>query len=161
MTDFVARLFGRAEPAVSTASSADAAAMAALHSASFHRGWSDAEFEQLLLDRNVVIDRATSGRNLAGFIISRIAGDEAEILSIAVASSWRGKGIAARLLNVNMRRLAGLGTRAIFLEVGDDNIPARRLYRRAGFNEVARREGYYRDRGGNTSTALVLRRDLA
>jgi ribosomal-protein-alanine N-acetyltransferase len=50
--------------------------------------------------------------------------------------------------------------RAVFLEVGDDNVPALRLYRRAGFREVGRREGYYRDQAGKASTALVLRRDL-
>ena len=107
-----------------------------------------------------VAHRATVGRSLAGFILSRIADQEAEILSIAVASSWRGKGLAKRLLDLHLRRLAGLGMRAVFLEVGDDNVPARRLYQRAGFREVGRREGYYRDQAGTASTALVLRRDL-
>jgi ribosomal-protein-alanine N-acetyltransferase len=59
-----------------------------------------------------------------------------------------------------MRRLAGLGVRAIFLEVDEDNIPARRLYERAGFREVGRRKGYYQHESGNSATALVLRRDL-
>ncbi|MGA8359428.1 MAG: ribosomal-protein-alanine N-acetyltransferase RimI, partial [Xanthobacteraceae bacterium] len=36
------------------------------------------------------------------------------------------------------------------------NAPARRLYRRAGFREVGRRQGYYE----GSATALVLRRDL-
>jgi ribosomal-protein-alanine N-acetyltransferase len=160
MIEVVTRLFGRAEPVLSQAGPRDARAMAALHGASFHRGWSDGEFERLLSDRNVVVHRATVGRNLAGFILSRIAGAEAEILSIAVASSRRSKGLAKRLLDLNLRRLAGLGTRAVFLEVGDDNVPARRLYQRAGFREVGRREGYYRDHTGKASTALVLRRDL-
>jgi ribosomal-protein-alanine N-acetyltransferase len=44
----------------------------------------------------------------------------------------------------------------VFLEVGEQNTPACRLYRRAGFHEVGRRQGYYD--GG--ATALVLRRDL-
>jgi [ribosomal protein S18]-alanine N-acetyltransferase len=52
--------------------------------------------------------------------------------------------------------LAGLGARTVFLEVGEQNTPACRLYRRAGFREVGRRQGYY-DSG---ATALVLRRDL-
>jgi ribosomal-protein-alanine N-acetyltransferase len=49
----------------------------------------------------------------------------------------------------------------VFLEVDEDNEPARRLYRRAGFREVGRRPGYYPQAGGNAATALVLRRDLA
>jgi ribosomal-protein-alanine N-acetyltransferase len=153
------RLFGRAEPALSPASVRDAHALASLHAASFHRGWSDGELEALLIDRNVVAHRATVGRSLAGFIVSRVAADEAEILSIAVAASRRGKGLARQLLDLNLRRLAGLGARTVFLEVDEANEPARRLYQRAGFREVGRREGYYP--AGKGSTALILRRDLA
>ena len=101
-----------------------------------------------------------SGRTLAGFILSRLAGDEAEILSVAVASARRGRGIARALLNLHLRRLAGLGARAVFLEVDEDNTPARRLYQRAGFREVGRRPGYYRQGRDKPATALVLRRDL-
>ena len=79
------KLFARAEPALSTASPRDAASLAALHAASFNRGWSEHEFEQLLTDRNVVADRAKSGRGNVAFILSRRAADEAEILSVAVA----------------------------------------------------------------------------
>jgi len=92
--------------------------------------------------------------------MSRIAAGEAEILSVAVASAQRGKGLARQLLTLHLRRLAGLGARVVFLEVDEANTSARRLYRRAGFQEVGRREGYYAGRDGNQSTALVLRRDL-
>jgi ribosomal-protein-alanine N-acetyltransferase len=160
MTGFWARWFARRAPALSEASPRDAAAIATLHAASFHRGWSDGEIEHLLLDRHVVAHRATAGRGLAGFILSRLVQDEAEILSVAVAASWRGRGLARQLLDLHLRRLAGLGARTVFLEVGEDNAPARRLYRRAGFREVGRREGYYQDRGGPGTAALVLRRDL-
>jgi ribosomal-protein-alanine N-acetyltransferase len=47
----------------------------------------------------------------------------------------------------------------VFLEVGEDNQPARRLYDRAGFRQVGRRQAYYQDRLGR-GTALVLRCDL-
>jgi ribosomal-protein-alanine N-acetyltransferase len=158
MIALVTRLFARSEPALSQAQQSDAAAMAALHGASFHRGWSDGEFEHLLLDRNIVAHRATAGRNVVGFIVSRLVVDEAEILSIAVAPSRRGKGLARQLLDLNLRRLAGLGARAVFLEVEEGNAPARRLYQRAGFRQVGRREGYYSAAQG--AAALVLRRDL-
>jgi len=161
MIELVTRLFTRTEPVHSEASPRDAAAIAALHAASFRHGWSDGEFERLLGERNVVAHRTTIGGTLQGFILSRIAGDEAEILSVAVAPARRGRGLASALLNLHMRRLAGLGVRMLFLEVDEDNEPARRLYLRAGFHEVGRRPGYYPqpDRGG--ATALVLRRDLA
>ncbi len=153
---WLARLFARAEPTLSPAGSRDAASLAALHAASFSRGWSETEFEQLLTDRGVITDRATSGRRNVGFIVSRRAADEAEILSVAVARTWQGRGLARRLLDLHLRRLAGLQLHAVFLEVDEDNAPARGLYARAGFREVGRRPGYYS--GGKS--ALVLRRDL-
>ena len=160
MMAWLERLFGRAEAALSTGGPRDAASLAALHAASFNRGWSEHEFEQLLTDRNVIADSAKSGHANVGFILSRRAADEAEILSVAVARAWRGRGFARRLLDLHLRRLAGLGLRAVFLEVDADNTPARRLYARAGFCEVGRRPGYYVQQGRAATGALVLRRDL-
>ena len=157
MMGIVSRLFAR-EPALSDASPRDARALAALHGASFHRGWSDGEFEHLLFDRNIVAHRAMAGRSLIGFIVSRVVFEEAEILSVAVAASRRGSGLARQLLDINLRRLAGLGARSVFLEVDEGNVPALRLYRRAGFREVGRRKAYDPAAGG--SAALILRRDL-
>jgi ribosomal-protein-alanine N-acetyltransferase len=100
-----------------------------------------------------------AGSSLAGFILSRLVLDEAEILSIAVAPTQRGRGLARQLLDINLRRLAALGARSVFLEVEEGNVSARRLYHRAGFHDIARREAYYPASRG--SAALVLRRDLA
>jgi len=160
MRQMLVRLFGRGEPTLSEATVRDAAAIAVLHGASFRRGWSDVEIEQLLTGRNTITHRAMVGRSLRGFILSRLAAGEAEILSVAVTQSQRGRGLARSLLNLHLRRLAGLGVKAVFLEVDEDNEPARRLYRRAGFNEVGRRPGYYQKNNGQAATALVLRRDL-
>ena len=154
------RLLGRGEAALSDAGPRDAAAIARLHGASFQRGWSDGEFERLLLERNTLAHRAMIGRTLAGFILSRLAGGEAEILSVAVVSARRRRGLARALLNLHLGRLAGMGARAVFLEVDEDNTAARRLYHRAGFEEVGRRPGYYPHGSSTAATALVLRRDL-
>jgi ribosomal-protein-alanine N-acetyltransferase len=150
--------FSRRQPVVSEARSTDAGAFAVLHAASFHRAWSESEFAVLLAERNVVAHRASVGRSAVGFILSRIVAGEAEILSAAVAAVRRGKGIGRQLLDLHLRRLAGLGVHAVFLEVAEDNWPARALYRRAGFRDVGRREGYYDD--GKGVAALILRRDL-
>jgi len=160
MISFVANLFTRAEPTFSEARPSDAAPLAALHATSFHRGWSEDEFERLLLDRGVVTHRAMIGRRLVGFIMSRLVEGEAEILSVAVAAARRNRGLARQLLNLHMRRLAALGTRTIFLEVDESNVPARRLYQRAGFIAVGQRRGYYADQSGKAASALVLRCEL-
>lgn len=160
MMNMVTRFFARSEPVVSEAGPRDAAAIAAVHAVSFQRGWSEDEFERLLTDRSVIAHRATNGRTLAGFILSRMAAGEAEILSVAVAPARRGKGLARALLNHHLRRLAGLGNHAVFLEVAKDNAPALNLYRRSGFKEVGQRPGYYQHDKNGAVAALVLRRDL-
>ena len=160
MKRLFARLFGGGEPVLTEASSRDAAAIAALHAQSFQRGWSEDECEQLLLDRAVLTHRAQINGKLTGFIMSRVAADEAEILSVAVARACRGRGLARQVLSLHMRRLAGLGVSTIFLEVGETNDPAAKLYARAGFHEVSRRPNYYPGSSGSPITALVLRRDL-
>ncbi len=157
MIGFLSRLFKRSEPVFTDARPRDATAIAAIHAASFQRGWGEEEIYGLLIEKSVVAHRATRSGKLIGFILSRLAAGEAEILSVAIAPSWRGRKLARPLLDLHLRRLAGLGTRAVFLEVGEDNAPATRLYRRAGFREVGKRQGYYE--GG--ATALVMRRDLS
>ncbi len=156
MMGFLSRLLSRGDPAFAEARPADAATIAAIHGVSFQRGWDEGEIHRLLIESNVVAHRATRGRRLIGFILSRRAGGEAEILSVAIAPAWRGRALSRPLLDLHLRRLAGLGTRSVFLEVGKDNAPARALYKRAGFHEVGQRQGYYS--GG--MAASVLRRDL-
>jgi ribosomal-protein-alanine N-acetyltransferase len=160
MIGFLSRLFSRGAPVFAEARPQDAAAIAAIHGASFQRGWGEDEIYRLLAEKNVVAHRATIGRarncRVIGFILSRLAAGEAEILSVAIAPAWRGRKLARPLLDLHLRRLAGLGARTVFLEVSERNMPATRLYRRAGFRDVGKRERYYE--GG--ATALVMRRDI-
>lgn len=156
---WLGRILGRSTFPVLPAGTGDAERFAALHAAAFRRGWSVEEFERLLIERNVVADRAMAGTRLAGFVISRLAADQAEILSVAVADRHRGRGLARKLLDVHLGRLAGYGVSSVFLEVDEGNVPARRLYAGLRFSQVGRRESYYVDAGGS-GTALVLRRDL-
>jgi ribosomal-protein-alanine N-acetyltransferase len=154
-------LFARSDITMADATSRDSAAIAALHAASFHRGWSAEEVDQLLIDRRrVTAHRALAGGKLVGFIMTRLIDHEAEILSVAVAANAQGRGIAGKLLALHLRRLVALGARAVFLEVDAQNKPALRLYDRAGFREVSRRPNYYAGEGGKKLDALVLRRDL-
>jgi ribosomal-protein-alanine N-acetyltransferase len=161
MSGIFSSIFARREAVLSDASVRDAVPIAALHAMSFRRGWSDEEVEQMLIDRAVTAHRAMLGRTFAGFIMSRSAADEAEILSVAVARQAQGRGLARQLLTLHLRRLAGMGSRAVFLEVDEHNAPAIKLYARAGFREVARRPNYYPLPDGATAAALVLRRDMA
>jgi len=154
----------RLRPSAIRALRVDAAeACAIIHRASFAHPWSASEFASLLAAPTTLASAAldpVSGR-LRGFVLSRIAADEAEILTVAVDSALRGHGIGRDLLREHIPRAALSGARAIFLEVDPDNAAAVALYRHFGFRDVGRREGYYRRPEGAPKAAIVMRRDLA
>jgi ribosomal-protein-alanine N-acetyltransferase len=147
--------------AVEPATARDAPRLAQLHAASFAHGWGESEFEAMLSERNTLIHRLRLGRKIIGFAVSRIGADEAEILSVAVDPSHRGRGLSRTLLMTHLGHLAGRGVRTIFLEVEENNQPARRLYDRGGFVVVGRRERYYKQPSGEQLNALLMRRDLS
>jgi len=161
MMAWLSELWGGGTAAIEPATLRDAPALANLHGASFHRGWGEGEFERMLVERNTLVHRLRMGSKTIGFAVSRMAADEAEILSIAVASSHRGRGLSRDLLLTHLGHLAGRGVRKVFLEVEENNQPARRLYQWAGFGIVGRRERYYREANGEQLNALLMRRDLS
>ena len=161
MIGWLAALFKPATVTIEPATMRDAARLSQLHRASFHRGWGEGEFESLMAERNTLTQRLMLGRTQIGFIISRLAADEAEILSVAIASAQRGRGYSRDLLANHLGHLAGRGIRRVFLEVEENNQPAVRLYQRAGFATVGRREQYYRDANGAKLNALIMQRDLS
>ncbi|MGA2055266.1 MAG: ribosomal protein S18-alanine N-acetyltransferase [Bradyrhizobium sp.] len=161
MISWLSGLWGDEQAVVEPAGPRDTAALAQIHSASFHRGWGEDEFERLLSERNTLVHRLRMRRKIIGFSVSRMAADEAEILSIAVAGTHRGRGLSNTLLLTHLGHLAGRGIRTVFLEVEENNKPARRLYQRAGFSVVGRRERYYQQGGGEALNALLMRRDLS
>jgi len=130
---------------------------AALHKASFASPWSILEFERLLTSSGVIADGAGAPGDISAFVLSRLAVDEAEILTIAVDPAARRSGLATALLAYHLSRLSQAGVARLFLEVDEANRPALALYRRYGFTEVGRRVGYYARPDGSRATALVLR----
>jgi len=161
MMTWLSELWHGGKAIVEPATLRDAPRLAQLHAASFHRGWGEGEFESMLTERNTLVHRLRLGRKTVGFAVSRMAADEAEILSIAIDTGYRGRGLSRDLLLTHLGHLAGHAVRRIFLEVEEDNQPARRLYERAGFTVVGRRERYYQQADGEQMNALLMRRDLS
>ena len=157
---WLSELISTGTPVIEPATIRDAPRLAQLHGTSFHRGWGESEFERMLAERNTLVQRLRLGRKIIGFAVSRMGADEAEILSIAIDAGHRGKGYSRNLLLTHLGHLAGYGVRSIFLEVEENNQPARRLYQWAGFTVVGRRERYYRQ-DGEQLNALLMRRDLS
>ncbi len=87
-----------------------------------------------------------------GFVLARVAADEAEILTLAVAPESRRAGLASLLVRTAWSRAVSAGAARLLLEVAEDNTSARALYARIGFEQVGRRRGYY----GAGADALVL-----
>ena len=153
-------LFPRAtKPSFGTLAPEDAARCAALHGEAFALGWSELEFERLLAAGTSFSDAARDGKDQVGFVLSRAAADEAEVLTMVFASRWRGRALGRALLERHIQRLAQHRLRTLFLEVNEDNAAARALYVRAGFVEIGRRPAYYAAPGGR-SDALMMRRSI-
>jgi ribosomal-protein-alanine N-acetyltransferase len=161
MIAWLSDLWSGGAVAIEPATLRDAPRLAQLHGASFHRGWGEGEFEQMLSERNTLVDRLRQGRTTIGFAVSRMAADEAELLSIAVDARHRGRSLSRNLLLTHLGHLAGRGVRTVFLEVEENNQPARRLYDRAGFSVAGRRERYYKQASGEQLNAVLMRRDLS
>ncbi|HWY59056.1 MAG TPA: ribosomal protein S18-alanine N-acetyltransferase [Terriglobales bacterium] len=82
---------------------------------------------------------------LQGFIAGRMMDKEWEIENIAVAVSARRRGFGTHLLREFLELARDRGADAIFLEVRESNLAARRLYEKWAFKQSGRRELYYRE----------------
>lgn len=133
---------------------ADAAPLAALHALSFAKSWDEPSIAALLASPGTF-----AFHHADGFVLARVAGEEAEILTLAVAPGKRGQGLGRALLRAAIARAQDQGARTVFLEVGADNPSALALYAGLGFAKVGIRKGYYASLSG-TADALVLRLPL-
>jgi len=145
------------------ATPAHAAAMALIHAAAFlpaERWGPDAMALQLSLPGAygfICLLPLPKGEGAGGFILARVAADEAEVLTLAVTPSSQSRGLGRRLLQAALDHARTHGAASMFLEVSPANVPALALYARAGFAPVGRRPRYYPG-GGD---ALVLRRAIS
>jgi [ribosomal protein S18]-alanine N-acetyltransferase len=130
---------------IRAARAADASAMAAIHAACFAKSWDAAEIGQFLgVPGCLSLVASTSPAQAPqGFLIVRSAGDEAELLTLAVELACRRLGLASALLAAATGALRGTGSKQLFLEVDEGNSAARGLYQSLGAVVVGRRPRYY------------------
>ncbi|MFT3688752.1 GNAT family N-acetyltransferase [Paenirhodobacter sp.] len=114
--------------------------LAALHARCFTtpRPWSEGEFRDLLAAPFTFLLTAPQG-----FLLGRVIAGEAELLTLAVAPEARRRGTGRALLAGFAETARARGADSAFLEVAEDNAPARALYAAAGWREAGRRRGYY------------------
>lgn len=134
----------------------DTATLAGIHAQAFETPWDEPALDSLLGQAGVHLLARPDG-----FILIRVVADEAEVLTLAVRPSARGRGLGTILVEgaVDLARAAGAGR--LFLEVAEDNRPARALYGRLGFEAAGRRRGYYTRSDGTAQDALILSLSLS
>jgi ribosomal-protein-alanine N-acetyltransferase len=91
----------------------------------------------------------------AGFIMTQISLETAEILTFTVLPSQRGKGYGAVLLKTAMQHAFNKGATRILLEVAPDRKAALGLYRSAGFERTGVRKNYYAGPEGKRDAFLM------
>lgn len=98
------------------------------------------------------------GGRVIGYGVMMLALDEAHLLNLSIAAEVQRHGYGRMLLEHFTRIARHYGSKSIYLEVRPSNLPARALYRSAGFDEVGLRRGYYPAHTGRED-ALVMERE--
>lgn len=109
----------------------------------------------LVIDENGELLDERDGRAPAGFVMTRGAADEEELLLIAVSPRYRQRGLGERLISLLIEDAHTRGAERIFLEMRSGN-PAIRLYEKAGFQPIGRRPNYYRLANGEQVDAITF-----
>jgi len=145
---------GRYGFTLARAGTADSGTLAAIHAVAFppDEAWSHTVFSLQLALPNVI--GLTDFTN--GLILMRVAGDEAEVLTLAVVPSARRRRLGRALLEEALVQVLAAGATVVFLEVSIKNTAAQALYREFGFIQAGTRRRYYSD----GSDAAVMRLDL-
>lgn len=124
--------------------------LANLHQKCFpHKPWSTNDFADLKNSGCEVV----ASQN--GFIVWRTTLDEAELITIGVAPDARRTGIAAAMMGIMESELKKSGVKSVFLEVAENNIPARKLYEQNGYVQIGVRPKYY-----DGIDAIMMKKDL-
>jgi ribosomal-protein-alanine N-acetyltransferase len=132
-----------------------------LQQQSFQSPWSEAllrrEFDHEW-SRVTVAELPVDGRvSIAGFSIYWLVHDELHLLTLAVATAFRRKGVASALLNEALGEARSRPCTLATLEVRRSNEAALALYERFGFRRVGVRPNYY---VAEREDAVVMVREL-
>jgi mycothiol synthase len=85
------------------------------------------------------------GEAVGCILVNDVAvGAKADVVYVGVAPAWRGRGYARAMIEHASAATAERGLHTLVLAADAQNAPAMRIYRAAGFNEIARRTAYVR-----------------
>lgn len=137
----------------------DAADLSRLHTASFEDGWTRDDFTTWLARPEAMAVLAIREGEAIAFGLALVAGDDAELLTIATDPAARQGGFGRRIFRALNQEAAGRGLARWVLEAARNNLPALGLYKSEGFVEIGVRKAYYKTREGRVD-ALVMARPV-
>lgn len=117
--------------------------VAALEAASFSTPWSRRSIEEELSNPWAIWLVAQEDTALAGYLGVQYGPDGGDILTIATAPDYRGRGVAKGLIAAMTQLLRDKDLQWLTLEVRPSNTAALGLYTALGFRSVGRRPRYY------------------
>jgi tRNA threonylcarbamoyladenosine biosynthesis protein TsaB len=145
---------------IRAAGAAEAGIFAQLHRECFDKAWTAEEFAKLLAMPGVAANLALDANAPVGFVLTRSAADEAEIIAIGICPNAQRRGLAKALINHQFTEQFR-NVRSCFIEVAVSNVAARALYESCGFIEAGTRLGYYARANGRREDAIIMRKELS
>jgi len=145
---------------VRAAVAGDAAALSAIHAASFREGWTQADFETWLARAEAIWVVAEEAGEVVSFGLALAAGSDAELLTIASVPALRSRGLGRQIMRGLDDEAGRRGLQRWILEVARNNLSAIGLYSSEGFVEIAVRKTYYQAETGRID-ALVMTRPVS
>ena len=133
----------------------DACEIALMEGEIFTDAWSEDDILGVICTEGSMCYTALSENIPIAYIIGRKISPEGEIYRIATRPEYRRRGIAYRLLDYAVKCERGDGVENIFLEVREQNLPARKLYTAYGFKECGMRKNYYKNPSDNAIIMLL------
>ena len=116
--------------------------VASLERETFSSPWSENALELFLDEKNFCVVMLVDGE-LASYCTVTTVLDEAQIINVATAESYKRQGCAKAVLERVLDECSKRGIGYISLEVRESNKGAISLYQNLGFNIVGKRIGFY------------------
>ena len=128
-------------------------AVVELEKQNFSDPWPDIAVRGELTNKLALWLVAMENGEVVGYVGSQTVLQEADMMNIAVADTYRRRGIAKMLVE---ELILQLDAYQLSLEVRSSNAPAIALYENLGFQQVGLRKNYYRN---PKEDALILRKE--
>ena len=122
----------------------------------FADGWNKSMLESAFNSGRFICIGIEEENKLIGLISCSTTDFDADIEGITIDKDFRRNGFAKALLGLLEVKLKEKNIEKVFLEVRESNVPAKKLYLSAGYNEINKRKKYYSD----GEDAVIMAKEL-